>query len=61
MVKTMLFALFKKCTHYKISELCKLTSQPLSHLENILPQICLKERDGPNRNNWRLNDDFRRR
>ncbi|KAL3848331.1 hypothetical protein ACJMK2_019199 [Sinanodonta woodiana] len=58
-VQNMLFAAFEKHQYYNISDLVRITNQPISYLKEILKEICIYNMKAPHKNMWELRPEYR--
>lgn len=54
-----LFNIFEKHQYYNISDLVRLTNQPITYLKEILKEICTYNVKAPHKNMWELKPEYR--
>lgn len=54
-----LFSVFEKHQYYNISDLVRLTNQPITYLKEILKEICTYNVKAPHKNMWELKPEYR--
>lgn len=54
-----LFSVFEKHQYYNISDLVRLTNQPITYLKEILKEICTYNVKAPHKNMWELKAEYR--
>ena len=58
-VMEVLFGLFEKHQYYNIKDLVKETRQPVTHLKEVLKEVCVYNVKAPHKNMWELKPEYR--